>query len=175
MKNSANPACYSSVFTALCPPKGDAGSMKEFIRKEVERIGSLEHEELLREYLARFPKSNGFSDTFMRRRLAQYHQENLLGGLDPSELQMLDRIAERDTRSRPKIAHVSPAPVRGLTYVREYKGRRIEVTATGYGMFAWEGKLYKSLTAVVKAVTGTHFSGRKFFGLTEGGDSCLKK
>ena len=70
-----------------------------------------------------------------------------------------------------RAGKANPA-VRGVTYTRMYKGRLVAVTAAGHGQFEYEGQLYPSLTACVKAITGTHYSGRKFFRL--GGEPCSR-
>ena len=55
-----------------------------------------------------------------------------------------------------------PAP--GGAIVRQYKGRTVRVLVTEDG-FDYEGERYKSLTAVAKAVSGSHCNGFRFFGL----------
>jgi len=55
-----------------------------------------------------------------------------------------------------------PAP--GSAITRHYKGRRIEVIVTPAG-FEYEGELYRTLTAVAVAITGTHCNGFRFFRL----------
>jgi len=57
-------------------------------------------------------------------------------------------------------------PRPGTILTRRYKGRTIQVEVLEHG-FAFEGKTYRSLSAVAKAVTGSHCSGHFFFGLTE--------
>lgn len=57
----------------------------------------------------------------------------------------------------------------GMQLVRQYKGRLIEVTVAEDG-FQYEGKVYKSLTAVAGAVTGGHWSGNLFFNLNGKGN-----
>jgi hypothetical protein len=59
-------------------------------------------------------------------------------------------------------------PRPGAILSRRYKGRTLQVEVLEHG-FAWEGKTYRSLSAVAKAVTGSHCSGHFFFGLTEKG------
>ena len=54
----------------------------------------------------------------------------------------------------------------GTVLTRLYKGRTVAVTVLGDG-FEYEGQRYGSLTAVAKAVTGSHWNGRHFFGLTK--------
>ena len=55
-----------------------------------------------------------------------------------------------------------PAP--GGAIVRKYKGRAVRVLVTEDG-FEYEGERYRSLTAVAKAVSGSHCNGFRFFGL----------
>ena len=55
-------------------------------------------------------------------------------------------------------------PMPGTVLTRSYKGRTITVTVLDNG-FEYEGEVYRSLSAVAKAVTGSHWSGNYFFGL----------
>jgi Protein of unknown function (DUF2924) len=52
----------------------------------------------------------------------------------------------------------------GALLVREWNGRieRVMVLDEGY---AWNGGVYRSLSQVAKAITGTHWNGHRFFGL----------
>lgn len=59
-------------------------------------------------------------------------------------------------------------PVVGTRLVREWNGSRCEVTVTADG-FEFQGRTYRSLSAVAKAITGTHWNGRAFFGLYKPG------
>lgn len=161
-KNINIPACYSPAITALCPPKAKKRMMSEEIRNEIARIATLGLEALRYEYRMRSGSDTSFGVVFMRRRLAQLTQEEALGGLNADEQTLLDRIAQGDVKCLPK-SHKPSAPVRGTVYSRMYKGRRVEVKSTGYGKFEYDGKQYGSLTACVMAITGTHYSGRKFF------------
>jgi hypothetical protein len=47
---------------------------------------------------------------------------------------------------------------------RQYHGRTVEVTVLPKG-FEYEGQIYRSLSAVAKEVTGSHWNGLLFFGL----------
>ena len=53
----------------------------------------------------------------------------------------------------------------GTHLVREWNGRtyQVEVLDNGY---RFDGKTYPSLTTIAKRITGTHWSGPRFFGLT---------
>jgi hypothetical protein len=53
----------------------------------------------------------------------------------------------------------------GSILVREWDGRLHRIMALEQG-FAWEGKTYHSLSQVARAITGGHWNGPRFFGLT---------
>jgi len=59
-------------------------------------------------------------------------------------------------------------PMLGTVITREYKGRMLEVKVLPNG-FEYDGEVYKSLSAVAKAITGTHWNGYHFFGLRKRG------
>jgi len=59
-------------------------------------------------------------------------------------------------------------PMPGTVITREYKGRMLEVTVLPNG-FEYEGEVYKALSAVAKAITGTHWNGYHFFGMRKRG------
>jgi len=53
----------------------------------------------------------------------------------------------------------------GTVLIREWDAREYRVTVTTDGLYELEGR---SLSAAAKAITGTHWSGPAFFGLTKG-------
>lgn len=55
-------------------------------------------------------------------------------------------------------------PLAGAVLEKKYKGREIAVKVLEIG-FEYNGKYYKSLSAVACAITGQHISGYHFFGL----------
>ncbi len=59
-------------------------------------------------------------------------------------------------------------PMPGVVLTRDYKGETFAVTVEKDG-FVYEGEKYKSLSAVAKEITGTHWNGYHFFGLKKGG------
>jgi hypothetical protein len=64
------------------------------------------------------------------------------------------------------VNHRLPPP--GTVLVRPYKGQTLQVRVLSKG-FAYDGKIYRSLSAVAKAITGSHCSGYLFFRLLEKG------
>jgi hypothetical protein len=59
-------------------------------------------------------------------------------------------------------------PIPGTVLTRTYRGRHVAVTVLGDGTFEFDGQTYRSLSAIAKAVTGSHWNGYLFFGLTKG-------
>lgn len=95
----------------------------------------------------------------LRRLLAYESQAKTLGGLTAKEMRTLRSIANGKTGGTPGAANV------GTHLVREWNGRtyRVEVSEAGYVL---DGMTYRSLSAVAKRITGTAWSGPRFFGLT---------
>jgi hypothetical protein len=71
------------------------------------------------------------------------------------------------TVSRPSTISVSHGLTPGMQLERVYKRKTVIVTVLEDG-FAYAGQWYKSLSAVAKAITGTHISGNAFFGIKPG-------
>ena len=59
-------------------------------------------------------------------------------------------------------------PPPGTVLTRKYKGGTVQVKVLAQG-FEYAGAVYGSLSAVAKAVTGSHCNGFLFFGLKTGG------
>ena len=60
----------------------------------------------------------------------------------------------------------SVAPSAGTQLLREWNGRTHRVTVLDRG-FDYGGKIYRSLSAIARAITGTPWSGPRFFGLRQ--------
>ena len=92
-------------------------------------------------------------------------QEKALGGLrksDASELRDLaEALAETGDIRRVKTPRLEP----GARLVREWGGVTHEVTVVDNG-FLWNGEVRTSLSAIAEEITGAHWSGPRFFGLT---------
>ena len=55
-------------------------------------------------------------------------------------------------------------PAIGTALVKRYKGRTVQVIVEPRGL-EYEGRLYRTLSAVAKAISGSHVNGFRFFGL----------
>ncbi len=107
------------------------------------------------------------------RRLAYRIQELAFGGLADETKTRLRQVAKEHPLSggrkrRDRRVRRRNVPVAGTRLIREWQGRRYEVTVLRDG-FEFEGRRYRSLTAVARAITGTYHSGPRFFGLQPAG------
>src|SRR5262249_3281658 len=101
------------------------------------------------------------------RILAYRLQGEGLGDLDQETVRLLDRIASGNRGNGPPSVRKQPCRDRlqpGSMLVREWNGARHRVEVLDKG-FAWNGKTYQSLSAIAFALTGTRWSGPRFFGL----------
>lgn len=105
---------------------------------------------------------------YLEIRLAWRIQELSLGGLSRETRKMLDLLADEvDGKTDRRAIIADPRnPVTGTRLVREWDGVEHTVTVMKGG-FDWQGRKFKSLSAVAKAITGTQWNGYRFFGLRE--------
>ncbi len=119
---------------------------------------------------------------YLIRKIAWRLQANAEGGLseqarrraaelaDDADVRLMPpkRAPDAASAARTGTAQVQdrdprlPAP--GTAITRKYKGRTLEVLVTADG-FEFEGERYLTLSAVAKAITGSHWNGFRFFGL----------
>ena len=103
---------------------------------------------------------------FIESRIAYKLQEEAYGGLAPATRQRLEAIGAKHSqiklRAKPREFDFAP----GTILLREWGEREHQVTVTAEGLFAYDGHTFKSLTAVARHITGAHWSGPLFFGLT---------
>jgi hypothetical protein len=74
--------------------------------------------------------------------------------------------ADKRIRAMPTGIQSSSQPLPGTLITRQYKGREIRVRVTPQG-FEFEGEFFSSLSAVAKHITGSHWSGNRFFKLDQ--------
>ena len=100
------------------------------------------------------------------RALAYRVQERALGGLSRASLKRLRQLADNPEVLGP-LPDPAPSLQPGAKLMREWHGRTHVVVVTDTG-FDYAGSSYKSLTQIAKLITGAHWSGPRFFGLTSG-------
>ena len=105
----------------------------------------------------------GYKRQFLIKRLAYRIQELFYGGLPEAAQTRLRQVARVDRRvSGNPRSQVDILP--GTRFVRIWKDHRYEVLAHENG-FEYAGRMFRSLSAVAREITGTRWNGRLFFGL----------
>ena len=102
----------------------------------------------------------------LQRLYAQLLQEQAFGGLSAEALDELAAVAVKTGKGKTP----TPPPPRqlmltaGTRLVREWNGRTISVDVQGES-YIWNDQHYGSLSEIARAVTGTRWSGPRFFGV----------
>ena len=107
-----------------------------------------------------------YNRRFLEHRLAYRIQELTYGGLKPEILKRLRELGEQLDGGDP-VRRRQPAkdrPISGTRLIREYQGVEHCVTVLDDG-YEYQGRPYRSLSAIARAITGTRWNGLVFFGL----------
>src|SRR5271156_643087 len=103
---------------------------------------------------------------FLVRCVAYRLQETAEGGLSPSQRKQLRKLAERISAGDSLAVYAGTGIKPGTKLIREWQGENHEVIAL-VKVFVYRGKQYSSLSKIARTITGTHWSGPRFFGLTK--------
>ena len=95
-----------------------------------------------------------------RQRAAELVQGADLRLLPPRRKQLAPASAQNKEMAN-RIAEAS-LPLPGTILTRWYKGKTLSIQVLRHG-FEYDGQVYKSLSAVAKAISGSHTSGYLFF------------
>ena len=144
------------------------------VLKQIANLQNLSYEELRQQWVTLYGKEPVASNRpYLIKRLAYRIQEIAYGGLSDGAHKMMDEILDRHGfdenggglgGKRAERKRKVDAPVVGTRLVREWNGRTCEATVI-HGGFEYDGRRYRSLSAIATAITGTHWNGRSFFGL----------
>ena len=158
--------------------------------KEIDALETMTTKELRRRYEEVFDEpARSNNRRWLMRRVAWRVQAIEEGGLSERALRRAYELArDEDLRVRPPEdrgprlgSHLKTVsgrmprgadarvPIVGTVLTRLYRGVEHRVTVLPNG-FEHEGTTYRSLSAVARAITGSHWNGYLFFGLTKPGD-----
>jgi hypothetical protein len=136
---------------------------------ELKELRGLGTDELRQRWTVLFgiPPSPRISRELLIRAVAYRMQEEAGGGLSKSCRRQLARLAV--TLGEGGSLEVSPTRSfkPGTKLIREWKGKVHEVVIAG-GTYIWAGRHYRSLSQIARAITGTRWSGPRFFGVEAG-------
>jgi hypothetical protein len=107
-----------------------------------------------------------FNRQYLVSRLAYRIQELTYGGLKPETIKRLEALGEQLDGGNiiTRRTRVDLKPIAGTRLIRDWQGVEQIVTVTQDG-FEWQGRPYRSLSAIARAITGTRWNGWVFFGL----------
>ena len=107
-----------------------------------------------------------FNRPYLQSRLAYRIQELAFGGLRPETRKRLEALGEQFANrniTRRRIRD-DVMPIAGTRLLREWQGVEHAVTVLTEG-YEWQGRPYRSLSAIARTITGTRWNGLVFFGL----------
>jgi len=115
----------------------------------------------------RFTPAPNNSGPYLRMRLGHRIQELTYSGLSKPAKRLLDLLVEEVEGGKVRKSMISDprTPVVGTRLIREWDGVEHTITVLKQG-FEWQGRHYKSLSAIARAITGTRWNGFRFFGLS---------
>lgn len=158
----------------------------ETLEREIDDLGDLPRSKLAEQWqsIYRVAPPKGARRVLLERAIAWHLQAVAVGGLSADTERALSRAlsAERKRWSNNRAATVDAVssdpssgpkpsgslsrarPSAGTRLIREWHGKTHVVDVLERG-FVWEGKAYRSLSVIAKAITGAHWSGPRFFRL----------
>src|SRR3712207_290142 len=154
------------------PAKGRAGSE---LAEHLAALPTLTYADLRSEWqrLFRAHPPQKISRDLLELAIAWKLQERSLGGLSPATKRRLaDLTATLESKgdlTKARALKLKP----GVRLLREWGGDTHEVLVTEDG-FLWQGRSWRSLSAIAGAITGTHWSGPRFFGLDKTGQDGVR-
>lgn len=154
---------------------------KEEVEREIDALDTLDTKALKAKWAALYQRDppSRIRAGLLRLGIAYRLQEHAFGGLKPQTIRLLRRLAtqlrseraasqggaeiDAGPSARPTVSQ-SFALTPGTRLMREWNGSTevVDVVADG---FVWRGTTYRTLSSVAGAITGTKWSGPKFFGL----------
>jgi len=153
--------------------------MPETLSTQIEILKKAPINEIQKQYKELFKGESitAFQKTYLQRRIAYKLQELGRGGLSAKAKQRLEDLLQEYEPinnkalrpDKPVAQQATPVndrrlPIPGTIITKKYKGSNYQIKVLEKG-FEYNGKIYKSLTAVAKEMSGAHWNGYLFFNL----------
>lgn len=153
--------------------------MAEFQLSEILEVKQKSLAEIQAKYKELFgQKATSANRVFLWRKIAYRMQELAYGGLSEETQGKIQELIKKydpvnNTAVRPnnnigqtakKTNRDRRLPIPGTIITKEYKGKIFELKILDSG-FEYSNKVYKSLSAIAKEITGAHWNGYLFFNL----------
>lgn len=166
----------------------EAMAIDSKLQQEVAALGDLSRDELAGRWIKTYgcPPPSGVRRELLVRAAAWHLQAKRLGGLSTeTKKRLAEAVREVGTNGQAKPSNPASGKShemhgagknagtasksrrslsKGARLLRDWNGKThiVDVTAEG---FLFEGKIYRSLSAIAREITGAHWSGPRFFGL----------
>jgi hypothetical protein len=157
-------------------PRAQSSTGDDDLGAEIERMRRLGVDQLRTLWRATFGLAAppALTKDLIARMLTWRLQEQSIGGLNQATVKLLNDIRQGEHSPEARKRRLRS----GTVLVREYQGERHTVTIVPSG-FVWGEKTYASLSVIAREITGTAWSGPRFFGLRavrapEGGDGTQR-
>src|ERR1700716_1206408 len=136
------------------------------LETEIGRLPNLSLLELRNRWKKLFghPAPKSLRRNFLARAVAYQMQVDTYGGLSVATKRRLREIANAVRNGDANVMLGSSRIKPGTQMIRQWQNATHTVTALVEG-FEWNGRTYKSLSAVANAITGTNWNGFAFFGI----------
>ena len=138
---------------------------RKALAAEIASLPKLDTDELRERWkvMSGKPPSREIGRSLLIRAIAYRLQERAYGGLKPATCRLLARAVEETASGSSRIPQVRRVRA-GTILIREWQGTAHRVTMLDDGV-SFNGKRYRSLSEVAREITGSHWSGPRFFGL----------
>jgi hypothetical protein len=164
------------MWVAGSKPAEQETGMNTTITQQLRALQTMAPAQLATHYAELFGKPPRVRNAaWLRRQVAWKIQERELGGLNDRTKTRLDELTTQIALPlgnaaapppRPTLRAAPKDPLVGTTLVREWHGQQIRVEVRDNG-YVWNGAVYKSLTAAVRAITSSNWNPKIFFGLVQ--------
>ncbi len=157
---------HATVSTARADGRRSDASSEDAVAVRLQALAEMDYDALRAEWwrLYRAQALKRVSRDLLMLGVAWKIQERAYGGLGAATKRRLADLAktmEQDgDLARSRVARLKP----GARLVREWRGETHTVAVLEDG-FEWQGKRWRSLSVIAKLITGSHWSGPRFFGL----------
>jgi len=136
------------------------------IEEQIEQLRTMSLAQLKNEWrrVCKGAPPASYTADLLMRGIAYRIQEKAFGGLSPEVKREIDSIA---TICKSRKSQTPPVQLRpGNRLVRRWRGSTYSVDVTRDG-FVFQERRYASLSTIATEITGTRWSGPRFFGLRE--------
>ena len=138
------------------------------VLSQIDSLNRMSMDQLRKRWSDLFGTDSGrLSRSDLVRRLAYRIQELVFGSLSREARRRLQELAaDASGANPPKPRRRQAASLQtGTRLLRDWHGEQYEVIVQDDG-FLHDGQKYRSLSAVARAITGSYWSGNRFFGLS---------